>query len=52
MGLISFSARSDNKHKRDATDIAFRIISKELTFFFSFSGIFIFVFSDHNFCTL
>ena len=36
MGLISFSARSDDKHKRDATDTAFRIISKELTHFLHF----------------
>ena len=36
MGLISFSARSDNKHKRDATDIAFRITGKELTHFLHF----------------
>ena len=49
VGLISFSARSDNKHKRDATDTAFLITGKELTHFFS--GIFIFIFSDHNFCT-
>ena len=36
VGLISFSARSDNKHRRDATDTAFRIIGKELTHFLHF----------------
>ena len=36
MGLISSSARSDDKHKRVATDTAFRIISKAQTHFVHF----------------
>ena len=36
MVLISFTARSDNKHKRDATDTAFRVTGKELAHFLHF----------------
>ena len=49
MGLISFSARSDDKHKRDATDTAFRIISKKLTHFLHFPVYLFLYFQIKNF---